>query len=444
MCLIIKNLDGKPIPFSVIRAAVKNNKDGYGRLDLPSGHVRKTLDMEEALRMAMEPGKAVHHFRLGTAGGKTIENVHPFEITSNWLLFHNGTVPSFNGKTKSDSANLARFLGGMNKKHWAEAFELFDGSRFLAIHRRTGECIQRGDQWTQKDGIWYSNGYHFRSDTMVAVYGNLGEGGVLNKELLHKKDFVDRGETEEKHRLCYVGHMPFLLEGSGAASGTPRGEKLEMDIYEVSDSVLEKLDIIHHHPGWYERKLTQFESFKEGPLWAWVYYCTDERMDNGKYYYWESKDAKKDEKKDDKNTTTTTSLSVVNKDDDDDADGTELWDKYGGKWGPYGYEGPDEKVTKPSILLDNLADRFEAGVEVLEDDEDDDAPFEAYSMDPDQVFSDRQVKELAEIGLFLTKNADENGNRFVDMDGVMYSDEHVRDFTDLDVPHTRVENTDMN
>lgn len=431
MCLIIKNLDGKPIPFSVIRAAVKQNRDGYGRLDLPSGKVRRTLDMQEALRMAMEPGKAVHHFRLGTAGGKTIENVHPFEITPNWLLFHNGQVPSFNGKTKSDSANLARFLGSMHKKDWKEAFELFDSSRFLAIHRRTGEHIKIGDQWTEKDGIWYSNNYHFRSDTMVAMYDNFAEGGVMNKEILFKKDFIDKGETEDKHRLCFAGGMPFLLEGDGSSSGESRGEHLEMDIYEVNASTLEKLDIIHHHPGFYERRLTQLETLKEGPVWAWVYYCTDERMDNGKYFYW---DNKKDDKKDTPTittdaptTTTTTSMAVVD-DDEDDAAGTELLtDKWGGRWGKHGYEGPSGPI-KPKSAWDK--DAFMERLEVLDADDEDDPPFETYTLDEYQVFSDRQIKELAEIGLYLIPgDHSPELNRFCDDKGNTYDDDTVKQFT---------------
>lgn len=422
MCLIIKNLDGKPIPFSVIRAAVKNNKDGYGRLDLPSGKVRKTLDMQEALKMAMEPGPAVHHFRLGTAGGKTIENVHPFEITKNWLLFHNGTVPSFNGKTKSDSHNLANFLRGMNRKYWQEAFELFDGSRFLAIHRRTGEFIKTGDQWTEKDGIWYSNGYHFRSDTLVGVYGNLSEGAVLNKELLKKVDFVDRGETDVKHRLCYIGEMPFLLEGDGSSSGESRGDFLEMDIYEVNENTLEKLDLLHHHPGFYTRKLIQFETFKEGTVFAWVYFCTDERMDSGKYYFWEKK--KKDDDKKDANTNTT--LTVVETYEDDE---------FGGRWTPFGYTGPD---SKPKGKWDK--DDFVSVVDVLEADDEEDPPFETYEMDPDQVFSDREITELAGVNLFLMKEENDAGHRFCDQEGKTYADEWVAHFlekTTTKIPDTR-------
>ncbi len=444
MCLIIKNLEGKPIPFSVIRAAVKNNRDGYGRLDLPSGKVRKTMDMQEAVKMAMEPGKAVHHFRLSTAGTKSVDNVHPFEITKNWLLFHNGSVPSFNGKVNSDSSNLARFLGRMNKKDWEEAFELFDGNRFLAIHRRTGECIQRGDQWTQKDGIWYSNSYHFRSDTMVGVYGNLSDGAVLNKELLKKNDFVAKGETELKHRLCYIGNMPFLLHGDGAASGEPRGETLEMDIYEVNDNTLEKLDIIHHHPGFYERKLTQFESFAEGTLFAWVYYCTDERMDSGKYYYW---DNKKEEKQDTTPTTTTTtqtSLAVVHDDDEEvDDEFIERWrnknigsdkrDEHGGRWTEYGYVGPDDAL--PGEDKPKESPTIGIGLKVydgiLEDLDDDDEPFETYEIDPDQVFSDGDIKDLQEIGLFFMKEETPSGHRFCDEEGRTYDDAYVAQYTNM-------------
>ena len=108
------------------------------------------------------------HFRIGTSGGKTIEQVHPqiIDKEKGLVMFHNGIVREFEIKDKwSDTQTIARCFkdwgfdvnsfknNPLTKTAWEKIFDhnkilLIDKDDYVFLNENLGE-------W--EDGIWKSN-----------------------------------------------------------------------------------------------------------------------------------------------------------------------------------------------------------------------------------------------------------------------------------------------
>ena len=110
MCQIIVKEPNHTIPINVLRNAFDNNPDGLGILSVIDGkiHVVHSLaSWNECLESieAIMPYKAIIHFRYGTSGGITKDNLHPFKLPNDWWLFHNGIL---------DCVDYTQLKNGMN------------------------------------------------------------------------------------------------------------------------------------------------------------------------------------------------------------------------------------------------------------------------------------------------------------------------------------------
>lgn len=308
MCLLINNKEGLPIPLAILEKAAKSNSHGYGRLDLTTGKVKKTLNMEKAVRMASKPGPAIHHFRYATVGEKTAQNAHPFHVAKDWYIFQNGTVNGFADTGKVDTDSMAHVLRLVHPDNWEKALSYFS-SRYIVANSRTKEIIQTGKGWVERDGVWYSNDLSFpyepsyrsnvpsyRSNTvysrsysrdhevsevptLIAVYGTLKMGQAL-EHYMEDSRLVGWGFTAEAHRLC-LNNVPTLIKGGDKSKGAI---PVEVEVYEVDDETLAKLDKVEGHPHLYKREMVRIQLWKEEAVWAWVYFAS-EKFDNGEYYF---------------------------------------------------------------------------------------------------------------------------------------------------------------
>jgi hypothetical protein len=145
MCVILQKTVNKEIPFEVLMRATERNKDGYGVIVADRGHLVTFRGMDlseptksagkhaEAVAKALEQAKdlpTMVHFRFATAGLKSLENCHPFELLKmddvgiDLSFMHNGTLQKWKGFQQDESDTL-RFVNEIGrpllKRFWAYA-----------------------------------------------------------------------------------------------------------------------------------------------------------------------------------------------------------------------------------------------------------------------------------------------------------------------------------
>jgi gamma-glutamylaminecyclotransferase len=280
MCIIIDNASRKHISAAIIDRSADINKDGYGRIDLRSGQVIRTLNINEARRLCAERIPAVHHFRYATVGGKGIANVHPFEMRGGWWLMMNGTINGLNTlKGESDTACLARMLAeNVHHDNYAAALKAFN-ARFLLAHPEHGTI--RVGEWIEHDGVHYSKDNVIPPQTEVlAVYGTLRKGYHNHKHMTGAK-FIGKGVTAERHRM-YGDGVPFVAEGDERGEGG----NIRVEVYEVSRAQMNgPIDSLEGHPNVYTRRKTPIRiDGRNDTIEAWLYFCDRVPPRNTRFY----------------------------------------------------------------------------------------------------------------------------------------------------------------
>jgi hypothetical protein len=116
MCLIIRKPSGISVPREFIFHVAESNSHGWGFAYLAGNELitDKGLDLLEgvdAFSAIPVDREAVLHLRRATRGGLNPDLAHPFMLTTDTLLFHNGTLslPVPNPQM-SDTWELARLL----------------------------------------------------------------------------------------------------------------------------------------------------------------------------------------------------------------------------------------------------------------------------------------------------------------------------------------------
>lgn len=183
MCIIVYAKPGVSLPgYETLNRCWVKNDDGAGILEMHQAHcvIRKGFmnfrDLWNSLwarRTRYAKISVAIHFRLGTSGGKTNAQTHPFPLTDDWekmkknyfvtdrAVMHNGIVGT--GKDgHSDTMIFARNIlnrmgdGLVQKSTLKTIEELTSGSKFLIYYK--GMVYLTGDWESDKDGVWYSNG----------------------------------------------------------------------------------------------------------------------------------------------------------------------------------------------------------------------------------------------------------------------------------------------
>lgn len=117
----------------------------------------------------------------------------------------------------------------------------------------------------------------------VAVYGTL-KRGKGNHPLLHDAMFIGEAITKNKYPLVIRNWgLPFLINKPNV------GSNVKVELYLVSDFILQRLDLLEGHPDWYTRRKRKFIVTEEGydshEMEAWVYFGPDDAMDENSILY---------------------------------------------------------------------------------------------------------------------------------------------------------------
>jgi hypothetical protein len=177
MCIAILN-KSTLLEKEVFLNSFDNNPDGIGIAYSDGKQIQtvKRMDKPEELysfyckvRSKIDSPILIHA-RIGTSGGKTLKNVHPFKITKNLAMMHNGVIsyPLIH-KDESDTLHLVRFIQALKNPDavlnpasleygFIEDMAGY-GSKFIFLHSDGSYSIINEDKghWDSENDTWYSN-----------------------------------------------------------------------------------------------------------------------------------------------------------------------------------------------------------------------------------------------------------------------------------------------
>ena len=131
------------------KAILKHRRPPTGKKAEINNNLNTTPCKNEAYNYLVQNAQSelIVHYRYGTSGKSTLDQLHGFDIIENkYVLFHNGVLTSFNGTDDlSDTQNLVDYLNKNNYElheviTYLEKYER--SSRFLIVDKRTNEVYK--------------------------------------------------------------------------------------------------------------------------------------------------------------------------------------------------------------------------------------------------------------------------------------------------------------
>lgn len=269
MCVIIVKHEGKHVPTTVLRKSAIVNPHGLGVIWLDTYEVTYHKSKDYQILETERP--FIAHFRYATIGSIGKANTHPFPCgkKSHELLMMNGTIRHLGDKKKSDTKHLAELLGETPRQDWKKELEQYECRFITANTVNKSYQIYNKELWTVLDGVWYSKD-NVLPKTLVAVYGTLKRGHGNYYRHLTDSTFIGSGTTKERYPLVIKG-LPYLINEAG------KGFNVEVDVFEVTDSVLKNLDILEGHPNWYRRQIVPIKMKYGGIKNCYIYFNIKEK-----------------------------------------------------------------------------------------------------------------------------------------------------------------------
>lgn len=179
MCLLVNQPATSTFSDDFLADVFDRNQDGLGVMYAEGGklHIFKCLpaneqDFIDFYRKHADGRACVWHARMQTHGDIDLDNCHPYKVTDDVWLAHNGVLSSSNDadKTKSDTWHFIRniirpaLLGDpslLTDKNWQDFIaKMIGGSNKFALVRADGEIVVLNKQAgvTYQDA-WLSNTY---------------------------------------------------------------------------------------------------------------------------------------------------------------------------------------------------------------------------------------------------------------------------------------------
>lgn len=223
MCLLIQQPAGLTFPKADILDFVSHNADGFGFMfgDGKTLHMHKVVGKAEEVydvyRRHVAGKASVLHFRMATHGATNLENAHPFSVTADIGMAHNGILNIGNPvhTHKTDTEHLVEYFirpialqspDLLFTPAWLEMLgDLIGKSNRLAFAHRDGRiALVNGETGTTHRTAWLSNAYAWSAPgaKMGSVYSHArGHGGsTMGRGWSWDDDpYADEPEEAEAH-----------------------------------------------------------------------------------------------------------------------------------------------------------------------------------------------------------------------------------------------------
>ena len=235
MCIIIYNKTGI-LSKKIIQNSSKNNPDGAGLMYAHAGRLYIVRDLVNEkiiaryyeLRKAMPTVPIVLHFRIATDGGITTDNCHPYRISANTALVHNGILREYSG-LKSSKSDTRLFIDA-NLKPFSDAslfaapllrlieLAIGSGNKFVMM-RADGETAilnEKAGVWDKPGENWFSN-YTYEPAVVyprpgAKYYHNDLPHSWLNRTNGHKSKHKYPAALNTARQNCLYCEKPLLTD----------------------------------------------------------------------------------------------------------------------------------------------------------------------------------------------------------------------------------------
>lgn len=219
MCMIAWIPAKAATPWEMLADGGKANPDGVGVMWAYDGrlNVRRSTDVRRVWDFLTEVpigvGCAVH-FRLATHGRINKRNCHPYRVTENVYLMHNGILPLKDSRDiESDTGLFAKRILRpllLDAPHLYgtvgldRMLRLAGGSsnKFLLMHASGSVRIINEEAGFWEDGCWFSSRpWVFRSGTSYGIYG---DGSYYESSTTLSSKLTSIQLREDRHKLGFT------------------------------------------------------------------------------------------------------------------------------------------------------------------------------------------------------------------------------------------------
>lgn len=262
MCIAIHKPAGKSIDRETLFSCWCGNAHGAGIAYVKDGalHIVKGLMTFGKFWKAyndhnINKYQALVHFRLATHGGRDEINTHPFEVTPNLALIHNGIISTLKetDRRMSDTWHFAQFMKHIVKgsadawkdpkiKHEIELEILHPYNKVAFLHADGTFEIYNRNNWVEDKGVLYSNGgfrwgrsYNVSDDHRTSYSDYYG----VRQKRLSDVEFLNQLYREREASLST--NFEARHAAAVAAPYLPRRKRKERELPSISEISMEEL-----------------------------------------------------------------------------------------------------------------------------------------------------------------------------------------------------------
>jgi predicted glutamine amidotransferase len=219
MCLIIHKPANVKVPKDVLQGALHLNEDGYGIMYAKDGK----LTVEKSLKASwlverlsqLNDLELVIHLRMRTHGKVDLDNCHPFTVTDDIGMVHNGIIKDYGDIDTSDTSEfvttiLKPMLSTSSEAYGSEAYTKVL-ERVIGTDNKMILMRSDGKVWSlnrclglEYNGVWLSNTYAWKVYTYTSTGTATTAAKVWEKAKERQSNFSsrddwDRWENEDEY-----------------------------------------------------------------------------------------------------------------------------------------------------------------------------------------------------------------------------------------------------
>lgn len=206
MCILVIKPAGVKLPAkNIIQNCYDNNPDGCGMMWVEDGQVmidKGLYDFETFYSKLLqhEEGNLVFHCRIKTHGEISQENCHPFKITDEFALAHNGilSVKCYEGKTDSESFGID-YMSHLKKEDLLN-YKIWKILNEIVVHNGSKVAVMTNDDKIiafNKEGFIKENGVYFSNGTFRYCRSYYSVQPYYQKKALKSGTTVVEGKDNE-------------------------------------------------------------------------------------------------------------------------------------------------------------------------------------------------------------------------------------------------------